>query len=109
MRFTTIGSLHVATRVTGPTHHLLGLELTRKSAGPIPTLESVSIAAPDPRSESWEENEPLRREVLEGVEEMNRRLESPYFVKNIRFCRDDCYVPGVYRRMTQALIDHLEA
>src|SRR5438874_1912442 len=107
MHFSTIGPLQVVTRTTGPTHHFLGLELSRGGSAPRPILESVSCSSPEVREERFDPSRPVCREVLEGLDEVNLQRDVPFRLKRLRYCPDDQPIGGVYRLMTQALLTHL--
>jgi hypothetical protein len=109
MRFTKVGDLEVVTRITGPTHHLLGMVLEPTSTPDTPILERVSIAHPQVEVEPFDPESALCREVLAGVEEANDRLDTHFGVTRIRYCADDPPVPGVYHRLAQALVEHVKS
>jgi hypothetical protein len=107
MRFTKVGELEVVTRITGPTHQLLGMALTTASIGDRPILERVSLARPDAEVESFDPERDLCREVLAGVQEANDRLGTHFGATRIRYCADDSPIPGVYHRLARALVEHV--
>jgi hypothetical protein len=109
MRFTKVGDLEVVTRITGPTHHLLGMALTSASTPETPILEKVSLARPQAEVEPFDPERDLCREVLAGVQEANERLGTRFGVTRIRYCADDPPVPGVYHRLAEALVEHVIA
>lgn len=109
MRFTKIGDLEVVTRITGPTHHLLGMALTPTSIPATPILERVSLARPQAEVEPFDPERDLRREVLAGVQEANDRLGTHFRVTRIRYCADDPPLAGVYHRLAEALVEHVIA
>jgi hypothetical protein len=107
MRFTKVGDLDVVTRITGPTHHLLGMALTDAPFAGSPILERVSFACPEAEVESFDPGRDLCREVLEGIRDANDRLGTHFGVMKVRYCADDPPIPGVYHRLAQALIEHV--
>jgi hypothetical protein len=109
MRFTKVGDLEVVTQITGPTHHLLGMVLEPASTPDTPILERVSIAHPRAEVEPFDPESALCREVLAGVQEANDRLGTHFGVTRIRYCADDLSVPGVYHRLAQALVEHVDS
>jgi hypothetical protein len=104
MRFTRIGDLEVVTRITGPTHHFLGIALAPVPSAETPILERVSLDHPQAEVEPPDPENELCREVLETVRDINDRLGTQFGVTRIRYCSDDPPVPGIYRRLTQALV-----
>lgn len=109
MRFTRVGDLEIVTRITGPTHHLLGMALSTDSIPDTPILERVSLARPGAEVEPFDPQRDLCREVLAGVQEANDRLGTHFGVTRIRYCADDPSVPGVYHRLAQALVERVNS
>jgi hypothetical protein len=109
MRFTKVGDLDVVTRITGPTHHLLGMALSPASMSDRPVLETVSRAYPQAEVEPFDPERDLCREVLAGVQDANDRLGTHFGVARIRYCVDDPPSPGVYHRLAEALVEHVIA
>jgi hypothetical protein len=107
MRFTKVDDLDVVTRITGPTHHLLGVAFTPASTPAPPILERVSLDRPRAEVEPFDPERDLCREVLAGVREANERLGTHFGVTRIRYCADDPPTPGVYHRLAQALVEHV--
>ena len=107
MRFTKVGDLEVVTRITGPTHHLLGMALAPAPTREAPILERVSLAHPQAEVEPFDPGRDLCREVLTAVQETNDRLGTHFGVTRIRYCADDPPVAGVYGRLARALVEHL--
>jgi hypothetical protein len=107
MRFTKVGDLEVVTRITGPTHHLLGMALTPSAATGQPVLEKVSHGHPKAEVETFVPESDFCREVMAGVREANERFGTHFGVARIRYCIDDPPVPGVYHRLAQALVEHV--
>ena len=107
MRFFKVGDLEVVTRITGPTHHLLGMAFAPASTPDAPVLEKVALGRPQAEVEPFDPERDLCREVLAGVREANDRLGTHVGVKRIRYCADDPPTPGVYRRLAQALVEHV--
>jgi hypothetical protein len=109
MRFTKVDNLEVVTRITGPTHHLLGMALTPASIPDTPIVEKVSLARPQAEVEPFDPERDLCREVLAGVQKANDRLGTHFAVTRIRYCADDPPIPGVYHRLAEALVEHVIA
>jgi hypothetical protein len=107
MRFAKVDDLEVVTRITGPTHHLLGMVLAPASIPGTPILERVSLAHPEAEAEPFDPERDLCREVLTAVRETNDRLGTHYGVARIRYCADDPPLPGVYHRLARALVEHV--
>ena len=107
MQFTKIGELDIVTRVTGPTHHLLGMVLAPASTRETPILERVSIDHPQAEVEPFDPARELCREVLTAIQDANDRLGTHFGVTRIRYCVDDPPVAGIYGRLAHALVEHM--
>lgn len=107
MQFTKLGDLEIVTRITGPHHHFLGLELSSGRAPGAPVLERVSGGAAEAEVEAFDLRDRLCREVVDGVAEANRDLGTRYRVIRIRYCAADPPIPGVYSRLARALVEHV--
>jgi hypothetical protein len=107
MRFTKVGELEIVTRVTGPTHHLLGIVLAPASSPETPILERVSIDRPQAEVEPFDPERDICREILTAVKDANDRLGTHFGVTRIRYCADDPRVAGIYGRLAQALVEHV--
>jgi hypothetical protein len=107
MQFTKLGDLEVVTRITGPHHHILGIELSPYPAPSSPILERVSFDRPEAELEAFDPQSGLCREVVDGVSEANDRLGTRFEVTKIRYCSDDVPIPGIYGRLAQALVEHV--
>jgi hypothetical protein len=107
VQFTRVGDLDIVTRITGPTHHFLGIAFSPVPNPEMPVLERVSLDHPLPEVETFDPTNDLCREVLEALHESNDRLGTQLGVKRIRYCADDPPGVGVYRRLVQALIEHV--
>jgi len=108
MHFTRIEGFDVVVRITGPTHHFLGIEFGPGTAREA-RVEDVALERsrregppPDPaRSDA------VRREVAAGVAAANERLGSRLGVRAIRYCTDDPATPGAYAKLAEALAERI--
>jgi len=107
MRFTKVGDLDVVTRITGPTHHLLGIALSPTSCPEAPIVERVSLDHPQAEGEPFDPESDLCREVVTAVQDANDRMGTHLGVARIRYCADDPPVAGVYHRLAQALVERV--
>jgi len=107
MRFTKLGDMQAVTRITGPHHHFLGIQFSPGPTTALPVLERVSCDSIEAASEAFDSPKTLCREVVNGVSEANNRLGTHYAVSKIRYCADDLLIPGVYRQLAQALVEHV--
>jgi hypothetical protein len=107
MQFFKHGDFNFVTLCTGPTHHLLGLVLSPLIRSEMPIVERVSFDHPEPEVEPFDPENNLCRDVLAGVQDANARWGTHFGVTAVRYCADDPPVAGIYRRLAQALIEHL--
>ena len=107
MRFTKLGDMQAVTRITGPHHHFLGIQFSPCPTTALPVLERVSCDSIAAESEAFDSQNILCREVADGVSEANNRLGTHYTLSKIRYCADDLLIPGVYRQLAQALVEHV--
>ena len=107
MRFAKVGDFVVVTRITGPTHHLLGIVFAPASTARTPILERVSLDRPQVEVEPFDPERDVCREVLTAVRDANVRLGTDFGVTRIRYCVDDPPVAGIYGRLAQALVEHV--
>lgn len=108
MQFTKLGDLQAVTRVTGPHHHFLGLQFSPCPTTALPVLERVSRDGAKAERETFDSGNILCRDVVDGVSEANNRLGTHYNVSKIRYCADDILIPGSYRQLAEALVEHVE-
>jgi len=107
MQFAKHGDLDLVTRISGPSHHLLGLVLSPVFRSETPIIERVSFTHPKPEVEPFDPENSLCRDVLTAVHDANARWGTHFGVATIRYCADDPPSVGIYRRLAQALIEHL--
>ena len=106
MRVTRVkGALFRATRITGPRHNMLCLELSREGSEERPLVETL------PRSD-----EPLRLDaeevlasVLSGLKAANIRLGASYSVVKVQFLPTDSPPASVYALLAEAIVDAAHA
>jgi hypothetical protein len=107
MQFTKHGDLYVVTRITGPTHHMLGLVLSPVSPSGTPIVECVSFDHSQSEVEPFDPESALCRDVLTAVQDANTRWGTNFFVTKIRYCADDPPLSGIYGFLAKALVEHL--
>jgi hypothetical protein len=87
MQFIRIGDYFAASHITGPKHNLLQLRLSNAVGGVAPILEM--LPAVGNCSHAPLNNEVVVAQVIEGVEEANRRLGTTFAVTHIRRVAND--------------------
>jgi hypothetical protein len=107
MQFTKLGDLDVVTRITGPSHHLLGLVFSPLRSPEAPIVERVSFDHPQPEVEPFDPESVLCSDVLAAVQDANARWGTDFRVTRIRYCADDPPLSGIYGFLTKALVEHV--
>jgi hypothetical protein len=107
LKFTKLEELEMVTRINGPHHHFLGIQLSQVPAPCMTVMERVSLENPEPEIEEFDSQKGLYRDVMNGVSEANERLGTHFEVIKIRYCVDDPPIPGIYHRLAQALVEHV--
>lgn len=89
--------------ITGPRHALLQVRLGQGEQVE-PAWELLPPVSGD--AHLCLDEAAITAQVLEGVDEANRRLGARYRVTHIRCVEDDNGTPAMYGRMAANLIDH---
>jgi hypothetical protein len=108
MQFTRLGNFAVVTRVTGPTHHYLGLRLSQGVDQGVPEVEELASSSPNDTIGPMPDQAQVVEEVLVGLDNANGRLGTDYKVKAIRYRSSDPVIKGVYTLLTESLVDHID-
>jgi hypothetical protein len=93
----------MVSRLTGPTHNLLQVDLTDATGEP--SIEALPAIGAMP-AKPLEANEILRR-VIAGVDAANREFGTSYRVGTVRFVADDSRPESIYQDLAFALIKGL--
>jgi hypothetical protein len=93
----------MVSRLTGPTHNLLQVDLTDATGEP--SIEALPAIGAMP-AKPLEANEILRR-VIAGVDAANREFGTSYRVGTVRFVADDSCPESIYQDLAFALIKGL--
>lgn len=102
MQFTRQGKFLRVSRITGPTHNLLGLHLS-PTPGPDPT--DVIDLTPGNAEHGLDGGE-VRRWVAKGVEEANALLGTRLHLYGIEFCSTDSPPERIYKELAIRLVEH---
>lgn len=97
-----LGVLRVS-RITGPTHNLLGLRFSSGQWDAPPQMIDLDRDDAPMRLQAAD----IRRAVQSGVEEINRSLHTSYRVDRIEFLHGDSPPVDVYRLLAIAIIERL--
>jgi hypothetical protein len=95
------GDWHQMTRITGPTHNLLGLVLVTAPHHGRPSVEVLGNGEAQVRPE-------IVREVQNGIRKANAELGTHYAVSRIRYVASDTPSEGVYEMLAQALVRRVQ-
>ncbi len=90
MRYSISGDFYRATRITGPTHNLLGLAFSGDAPQGV-TLDRLAGS-----SEHSIDERALEEAVLSGVEEANNASGTGYRLKRIEYVPTDTPDPEIY-------------
>ncbi len=100
MRYTKIGDFYRVSRITGPTHNLLGLSLSHEK----PTAVSVQRLR-EPESNPLIDERQLKQAVLDGVSQANAALGTNYHIDVIQYVPSDTSDISVYLFLAKSLIE----
>jgi hypothetical protein len=106
MNFSKSGELDVVTRITGPHHHYLALQLQTEVDPLFVDVEFCSADGLIGPAEPSRADE-VRSEVLKGIDAANERLATRYRASRIRFGASDPLLKDAYRAMAQRLVEHV--
>ena len=101
MRYSIDGSVYRLTRITGPTHNLLGLGFGHESGGRI-IIERLA----GPSGPAIDEGL-LEQAVLSGVEAANDALGTDYRPTRIQYVPSDTPDPGIYQNLARVIVERL--
>jgi len=102
VNFSRYGDWYRASRVTGPTHNLLGLEFGSSA-------HDVEVVAHPGKGQSLLDPEAVLREVQLGIGDANSVLKSDYSILRIEFVLDDSGPVEVYRWLARLIVERLHA
>jgi hypothetical protein len=107
MSYSKSKNFYLVTHITGPTHNLLIIRLTRANVEIAPKIQMLpptsGCRCGPPDEEAVLEN------VKRGAAEANAQLSTNYQVAEVRFVENDSKNETVYAYMTQKLIERIEA
>lgn len=103
MHITRHGKYFRVSRITGPTHNLLGLHLSR-----VPGPETAEVIDLTPGKGDLD-GDAVRRCAAEGVEEANARLGTRFHLLGVEFRSDDSPPARMYRKLAICLVEHAAA
>ena len=102
MQYTRDKRFLMISRITGPTHNLLQLDLEQPSSPSIEGLAAIGAMPAKPLNA-----ELVLQHVIAGVEAANKELGTSYQVGLVRFVVDDSRPESVYEMLAFALVKHL--
>jgi hypothetical protein len=106
MNYSKSGEFDVVTRITGPHHHYLALQMQTDAEPSYVAVECYLADGLIGPAEPTRESE-IRSEVSSGIDAANLRLATRFRASRIRFVASDPPLKGVYRIMSEGLVEHL--
>jgi hypothetical protein len=104
MQFTRFGTYYRVSRITGPTHNLLGIEFGQDANSADTFVEILHVAGD---SESRLSIDDVRQKVLQGVKEANEQLGTSYVVTRMQFVSGDSPPADIYRLLARSIAERL--
>lgn len=102
MRYSRKGSAFRVTRITGPTHNLLGLRFGDRELDALPAV--CDLAPTDAPSHSTPlDAVGVRNAVLAGIRRAQALLGTPLNVTHIEYLRNDSGPEAIYEDLAEAL------
>jgi hypothetical protein len=105
MHFSRKDQLYQVSRITGPTHNLLRLQLDMGVVSPAIEVERLPSFVPG--AESRLQSAELTRQVLLGISEANAEFASDYCASKIFYVPDDTPVYDVYRHLARCIVSRI--
>jgi hypothetical protein len=100
MQYTKAGVFYRVSRITGPTHNLLGLSFSGEEPKKV-----VAQKLSEPESGSSFDEEQLKRAVALGVNQENFSLGTHYHVEGIQYIPTDTQDLEIYSFLARSLIE----
>lgn len=104
MQFIKDDDFFKVARITGPTHNLLSIRLSRGFCSP--KITPLSIKAGENKQL---ESQKVLAQVLSGLDVINKELRKEYFVSEVQFIPSDSKPVSVYNFLTQELIKRIDS
>ena len=106
MHFVDNHPLYRITRITGPQHNLLGLQLANDPPASGPEVEALDRGSREPGSLDGRE---VASCVMLGVEQASSELHRAYFVEKIQYVLTDSPPAAIYRQLAIEIIRRVDA
>ena len=104
MQFTQKGECLSVTRITGPSHNVLGIEFGAGIANSEIVVDELDKQGGPVRSLARED---VKRNVLLGISEANDQFGTAYVVKRIEFVPHDSPPVEIYRLLAKSIIERI--
>jgi hypothetical protein len=100
MKYTKVGDFYRVSRVTGPSHNLLGLHLAHAEPA-----EVVVERLREPEASPLMNEAQLKQAVIEGVNQANASLGTHYYVVAIQYIPSDTPNIETYSFLARSLVE----
>jgi len=105
MQFIDNCPLYRLVNITGPTHNLLGLQISLEPKMEQPQIEALEIDSTKPARLSDRE---VAEQVMLGVDDACRELNRMYYVEKIQYVRADTPPARIYRTLAMELMRRID-
>jgi len=102
MKFIFDGEFYKITRVTGVHHNFLGISFCDDCNTPL----EIKAFSSESKQESVFESD-VKKQVIQGIEEINKELETNYKVKKIQFVSSDTPSNSVYSYLAKEIVKRI--
>lgn len=102
MHFIDEAPLYKLTRITGPQHNYLGLQITLHPTTQEPTLEALDQGVGNLRGPD------ILQEVLRGVDEASLRRNTRFYVEKIQYISTDSAPVSIYRQLAFEIAQRID-
>lgn len=107
MHFSQRDTFYQISRITGPTHNFLALDLAEHNEYSKPAIEQLP-----PHGECRHaplDEQRLLDAVIEGVEQANRRFGTHFIVRAVRYVANDTGPETVYGYLALSIVERLHS
>ena len=107
MRFSKRDDIYQVSRITGPAHNLLRLELGTEGEAADPVVEALELDRAAPATGL--DPDVIRKEVLAGIATANIGSSGRHAVRKIQYVKSDTPSEGVYELLARSIVERIAA